>query len=97
MPALPQSIGVPGAVSAAEPLPEDAQRVLAVLVDVDPQRAHGCDGRLRVGRAAEARHQRLPVAERADEHGAVGDGLVARDGEVAEQLRSRLDDDRATR
>ena len=91
MPALAQSIGAAGAVEPAEPLPEDAQRLLAVLVDLDAERADRGDRRLGVGRAAEARDARLAVAERADQHGAVRDRLVARDGEVAESS-GRLDE-----
>jgi hypothetical protein len=75
----------------AEPLPEDAQRVVTVLVDVDPERAHRRDRRLGVGGAAEAGHTRLAVAERADQHRTVRDRLVAGHGEMTDEPRDRLD------
>ena len=45
----------PRRMQPAEPLAEDAQGLGAVLVDVDPERAHRPDRRLGVGGAAEAR------------------------------------------
>ena len=75
----------------AQALAEDVQRVLAVLVDGDPERAHRLDRRLGVGRAAEAGDPRLAVADRAEQHGAVRDRLVARHGHVPDEARERLD------
>ena len=77
----------------AKPPPEDPQRVVAVLVDVDAECPDRGDRRLGVGGAPEARNARLAVAERPDENGAVRDGLVARYGDVPDHARDRLHDD----
>ena len=81
-----------GPAEAAKALAEDAERVGAVLVDLHAERTHGRDRRLGVGRAAESRDPRLAVADRADQHRAVRDRLVARHGDVAEELRNGLDE-----
>ncbi len=83
----------PGRDEAVQPFPEDPQRVPAPCsYTVDPERAHRRDGGLGVRRAAEPRDARLAVADRADQHRAVRDRLVARDGDVPDEPRHRLDD-----
>ena len=52
----------------------------------DAERAHRVDRRLRVAGAAEAVHVRLALAERAEQHGAVRDRLVAGHGDVPDEL-----------
>ena len=91
MPAFAQSIGRPGDDEPAEALAEDVQRVVVVLVDGDPERADRLDRRLGVGGAAEARDARLAVAERAEQHRAVRDRLVAGHRDVADEAGDRLD------
>ena len=78
VPALPQSIGAAGRDEPAQAVAVDAQRVVVVLVDRDPERAHRLDRRLGVGGAAEAGDPRLAVAQRPEQDGAVRDRLVAR-------------------
>ena len=75
----------------AQPLPEDVEGVVSVLVDGDPERADGRDRRLGVGGAAEVRDARLAVADGAEEHRAVRDRLVAGHGEVPDETRDRVD------
>ena len=85
----------PRRAQPTEALPEHAERVGAVLVDVDPERAHRRDRRLGVRGAAEARDVRLAVADRADQHRAVRDRLVAGNRDVADEPRDRLDQERS--
>ena len=85
MPALRAVDRPAGRAQPAQALAEDAQRVVAVLVDRDAERAHRRDRRLGVGRAAEARDPRLAVADRAEQHRAVRDRLVARHGDVPDE------------
>ena len=59
--------------------------VVGDVLDLDAERPHRVDGRLRVAGAAEAVHARLALAERADQDGAVGDRLVAGHDDVADQ------------
>src|SRR5213078_3993227 len=61
------------------------------VVHFDAERAHGVDRRLRVAGAAEAADACLAFAERADQHRAVRDRLIARDGDVADQRAGGLD------
>ena len=82
---------------AAEALAEHAERLGAVLVDVDAERAHRSDRRLGVRRAAEPRDARLAVADRAEQDGAVRDRLVTRNGNVTDEPRHGLDEDRCER
>ena len=69
----------------------DAKCVDVVLDHVDSERTDGRDRRLRVRRATEARDARLPLADGADEDGAVRDGLVAGDGDVSDESGDGLD------
>ena len=85
----------PRRAQPTEALPEHAERVGAVLVDVDPEGAHRRDRRLGVRGAAEARDVRLAVADRADQHRAVRDRLVARNRDVADEPRDGLDEERS--
>ncbi len=87
----------PGPAEAAQALAEDAQRAGPVLVDLHAERPHRGDRRLGVGRAAEPRDARLAVADRADQHRAVRDRLVARHGDVPHELRDGLDQHRVDR
>ena len=80
-----------GSDEPSQALAEDVQRVLAVLVDGDPEGANRLDRRLGVGRAAEAGDARLAVADRAEQDRAVGDRLVAGHGDVPDEARDRLD------
>jgi hypothetical protein len=78
----------------AEPLAEDAQRLGAVLVDVDSERPRGGDRRLGVRRAPEAGDPGLAFADRAEQDGPVRDRLVPGHLEVPDQPRYRLDEER---
>ena len=75
----------------AQALAEDPQCVVVVLVDGDPEGADRLDRRLGIGRAAEARDARLAVAQRAEQHGAVRDRLVAGHRDVPDEAGERLD------
>jgi hypothetical protein len=69
----------------------DANRVHVFLVDGHAESPDCGDRRLGVGRAPEAADGRLALANGADHHRAVGDRLVAGDGDVADHRRGRLD------
>ncbi len=69
----------------------DAKSVDVVLDHLDSERTDGRDRRLRVRRATEARDARLPLADGADEDGAVRDGLVAGHGDVSDESGDGLD------
>jgi len=45
--------------------------VVGDIVDLNPERPHGLDGRLRVGGGPEAANVRLALGECADEHSAM--------------------------
>ncbi len=60
-------------------------------VDADAEGTHRVDRRERVGGGAEARDIARPVRKRADEDGAVRDGLVAGDGDGAGESARRRD------
>jgi hypothetical protein len=79
-------------LQAAEPGPGDPHRV-SVLLDANAERAHGRDRRLGVGRAPEAGDDALALRDRAHQHGAVGDRLVARDRDASLNRGGRLDPD----
>ena len=91
MPAFPQSIGASGCRQPLQPDPEHAQDVDVLLHDLDAERANRGDRRLRVRRPAEARDARLPLADGADQDGAVRDRLVARHCDVPDQRGNGLD------
>ena len=91
VPALRQSTAASGARSPRRPDSVDAKSVDVVLDDLDSERTDGRDRRLRVGRATEARDARLPLADGADEDGAVRDGLVAGHGDVSGERGDGLD------
>ena len=90
-----QCAGVAGGdrprLQAAQSDTVDDELVVGDVVDLDAERAHGVDRRLGVGRAAEAEHARLPLADRAEQDAAVRDRLVARHDRVADQRRRRVD------
>ena len=65
--------------------------VVGDVLDLDAERAHRVDRRLRVAGAAEAVHARLALAERADQDGAVRDRLVPGHGDVPDERSSGLD------
>src|SRR5436309_1537472 len=69
----------------------DEQLVVGHVLDLHAERANRAHGRLRVARAAEAEHARLPLPDRAEQDGAVGDRLVAGDRDVADDRGGRLD------
>jgi len=75
---------------SAHSLPVDDQLVVTDLVDTNPQCAHRVHRRHRVAAAAEAAHGRLPLAERAEHHGAVRDRLVPGHGHMSDQGNRRL-------
>ena len=86
-----QRSGVP-AVDGGSGLDETAQadtvhrhRVDIVLLHLDSESPDGGDGGLGVGRPAESADPRLALAQRADEHGSVRDGLVARHRDVPDE------------
>jgi len=68
----------------------DEELVVRDLIDAHAERTRGRDGRLGVGRAPEAAHAGLPVADRAEEHRPVRDRLVARYGDVPGEVSSGL-------
>ena len=80
-----------GRAQPAEPDAAHAHDVVAVFDDLDPERANRRDGRLRVGGAPEAGDQRLPLAHRPDENGAMRERLVARHAEVPDESRDGFD------
>ncbi len=75
----------------SQSLAEDAERVVVVLVDRDPESSDRLDRGLGVRGPAEPSDPRLSVAERSEQHGAVRDGLVSRHGDVPHEARQRLD------
>ena len=89
VPALPQSIGLRRFAQSAQAGAVDPQLVDVVLVDADAERADGRDRGLGVCRAAEARDPRLAVGDRAEQHGAVRDRLVAGHARCARESPSR--------
>ncbi len=78
------------ALQAAEADAVDAKVVVSFFLHFRAEGAHRLDGRHRVGGAAEAAHERLPFADRAEEDGAVRDRLVAGHGDVAVDFCRRL-------
>ena len=80
VPALPQSIS-----AERKPAQPDAvhDELVAVLVHLHAERAHGSERRLGVARPSPAADDRLAVGDSAEQQRAVRDGLVAGDGEVA--------------
>ena len=74
-----------------QPLAVHVQRLVVVLDHRDAERAHCIDRRLGVGRAAEPGDPGLALGDRTDQHGAMGDRLVARDGEMPGDPVHRLD------
>ena len=72
-----QRAGVPGvdrlvgSPKAAHPDAVDDELVVGDVVDLNPERPHGVDGRPSVGGASEAANVRLALAERTDEHRAM--------------------------
>ncbi len=90
----PRVAAVDGRIARPEPVEADAthpQRVGALVDDVDAERAHRGDRRLGVRRAPEARHERLALADRAEQHRAVRDRLVARHCDVTFEGGNGLD------
>ena len=79
-----------GRAQPAEPDAAHAHDVVAVLDDLDAERANRRDGRLRVGGAAEAGDQRLSLAHGPDENGSVRDRLVARAPRGARREQGRV-------
>ena len=77
----------------AEADARDAQLVVRLLGHGDTARSYGGDRGLGVGRATEACDAGLPFADRADQHRAVRDRLVARDCDVTDESRHGLDVD----
>ena len=78
----------------AEPQQPDAahdQPVDLLLVHLRAERAHGGDRRLGVPRPTEPLHHGLAFADRADQHRAVRDRLVAGDADVPGDRGCRLD------
>src|SRR5262249_10350087 len=69
----------------------DDELVILDVIDINPERSDRLHCRLRVAGTAEAAHARLAFAERADQHRAVGDRLVAGDGDVTDERSGRLD------
>ena len=76
---------------APQPDAVHAQLLVAELLDLDAERAHRVDGRHRVGGAPESLHVRLPLAEPAEQDGAVRDRLVPGHGNVPDDRDSRFD------
>src|SRR5262249_54753057 len=62
-----------------------------VAIDAKAERLYGTERRLGVAAPAEAADLGRPLRDRAQEKGAMGDGLVARYGEVAVQRGRGLD------
>ena len=85
VPALPQSIGPSGARRPRSPTPWTRMSSSPSSVDLDAERAHGVDRRLGVGGAPEAADPALALGDRAEQHRAVRDRLVARDGDGADE------------
>ncbi len=75
---------------AAQADAPDDEVVVGDVLDLGAERAHRVDRRLRVARAAEAVHARLPLAERADQDGAVRDRLVPGHDDVPDERSSGL-------
>ena len=69
----------------------DDELIVGRFLDLDAERAHGGDRRLGVRRTPESVHERLVLAERADQGGTVGDRLVAGHGDVPDQRSGGLD------
>jgi hypothetical protein len=66
------------------------QLVLRHVVDLNAERTHRVDRRLRVAGAEEAAYVRLPLAERAEQNGAVRDRFVAGHCDVPADFGRRL-------
>ena len=78
------------------PTPWTEQRVDVLVDDLDAERAHRRDRRLGVRGATEAGDADVALAERADEHRAVRDRLVARHRDVPLERGHGLDAHRAS-
>src|SRR6185437_168856 len=79
------------AAEAAQADAADDELVVAALVDLGAEHTHGADRRLGVAGAPEAPDVRLPLADRSEQDGTMGDRLVAGHGDVPVQLGGRLD------
>ena len=91
MPALPQSIGAPGACAPRMPTPRTRSSSGPSLDHLGADRARDGDRRLGVAGAPEAADAALAVGERAEQDGALRDALHAGNGDGAANGRGRLD------
>ena len=91
VPALPQSIGAVRRAQPAQADAVDASVSTSSSSTSTPSARTARERRLGVARAAPAADERLALGERADQQRAVRDRLVARDGDVAVDVRGRLD------
>ena len=69
----------------------DDEVIVGDVLDLDAESTHAIDRGLRVAGAAEAVDLRLPLAEPADQDGAVRDRLVAGHDHVPHERSSRFD------
>ena len=76
---------------AAQADSADANRLGAVVVDLDPELPDDRERRLRVRRSPEAVDPALPVRDRAEQHGALRDPFHPRHGDGALDRRRGLD------
>ena len=89
VPELPQSTTSPGSVEPLEPAALDHEVPGPLPRHLGAERRDGPQGRQAVLALEEALHLGEPVGERAEERGAVRDGLVARHGDRAGEASDR--------